>query len=449
MVDFTVVIVGRPNVGKSTLYNRLVGKKHAIVDDQPGVTRDWKEGTANIGPLSFKIIDTAGLEEDAKDELTTKIKLATFDILEQANLILFVTDAKISVSNEDLLFAKWLRKKKTKSLVIANKAESKDSALFIQDFFKLGFGEPIFISAEHGLGMVDLFDAINSEHEKFTELRKSEEKQEKLEPISIAIVGRPNAGKSTLVNKLIKKERLITGEMPGITRDAIAIDYVFEGTHIKLVDTAGIKKKNSIKDNLEELSYEDSKRAIRFAHVVILTIDATIAFEKQDIAIANMAVAEGRPVVIAINKWDKIKDKSKYNNALVDSIASLLPEIKDVPIIYISAINGHNINLMMQAALESYANWNVRVPTRQLNNWLAEKLTAHPLPLSSNGKRVKIKYITQHNVRPPSFVLFSNMPEEISQSYIRYLTNDLKATFELKGVPVRMHAKKTGNPYST
>lgn len=445
--EFTVAIVGRPNVGKSTLYNRLVGKKHAIVDDQPGVTRDWKEGVANIGPLKFKVIDTAGLEENAKDELSTTIKRVTVNILEQANLILFITDAKVSVSNDDLLFAKWLRKKTVKSILVANKAEKKDAAIFIQDFFKLGLGEPVFISAEHGLGMVDLFDVINAEYEKFIELQSDDANIEKQDPISIAIVGRPNAGKSTLINQLLKTERLITGEMPGITRDSISIDYVFENKPIKLVDTAGIKKKTSIKDNLEELSYEDSKRAIKFAHVVILTIDATIAFEKQDIAIANIAVAEGRPVVIAINKWDKIKDKSRYNNALVDSISSLLPEIKDAPIIYISAINGHNVNLMMQAALESYANWNVRIATRQLNNWLAEKIAAHPLPLGSNAKRVKIKYITQHNIRPPAFVLFSNMPDEISQSYIRYLSNDLKVSFGLKGVPVRIHAKKTENPY--
>ena len=240
---------------------------------------------------------------------------------------------------------------------------------------------------------------------------------------------------------------MVTGEMPGITRDSISIEYEYNDQPIKLIDTAGIKKKSSIKDDLEEMTYEDSKRAIRFAHVVILTMDATNAFQSQDVAIANMAIAEGRPIVVAINKWDKIEDKSRYNNALVDSMRELLPEIKDAPIIYISAINGHNINLMMQAALDCYANWNIRISTRKLNNWLKDKIAAHPLPMGSNARRVRVKYITQHNTRPPSFVLFSNLPECIGDTYLRYLSNGLKADFNLKGVPVRVHAKRSENPY--
>lgn len=450
MSEFTVAILGRPNVGKSTLFNRLVGKKHAIVDDLPGVTRDWRDGKASIGPLSFKVIDTAGLEEDAKDELGKKIRQVTINALEHAHLILFVTDAKTGITNDDLVFARWLRKKSTKVIILANKSESSNTAVFVQDYFRLGMGEPVFISAEHGLGMIDLFDVISAEQEIFlASQNENNQSNSNKESISIAIVGRPNAGKSTLVNQLLKEERMITGETPGITRDSISLDYEFNGQAIKLVDTAGIKKRTSIKDQLEEMTYEDSKRAIRFAHVVVLTIDATIAFEKQDISIANIAIAEGRPVVVAINKWDKIADKSRYNNALVDSISSLLPEIKDAPIIYISAINGHNVNQMMQAALDSYHNWNIRIPTRKLNNWLSEKISAHPLPLGANSRRVKIKYMTQHNIRPPAFVLFSNLPEDISDSYIRYLSNDLKASFGLKGVPVRLHAKKTNNPYDS
>lgn len=450
MSEFTVAILGRPNVGKSTLFNRLVGKKHAIVDDLPGVTRDWRDGKASIGPLSFKVIDTAGLEEDAKDELGKKIRQVTINALEHAHLILFVTDAKTGITNDDLVFARWLRKKSTKVIILANKSESSNTAVFVQDYFRLGMGEPVFISAEHGLGMIDLFDVISAEQEIFlASQNENNQNNSNKESISIAIVGRPNAGKSTLVNQLLKEERMITGETPGITRDSISLDYEFNGQAIKLVDTAGIKKRTSIKDQLEEMTYEDSKRAIRFAHVVVLTIDATIAFEKQDISIANIAIAEGRPVVVAINKWDKIADKSRYNNALVDSISSLLPEIKDAPIIYISAINGHNVNQMMQAALDSYHNWNIRIPTRKLNNWLSEKISAHPLPLGANSRRVKIKYMTQHNIRPPAFVLFSNLPEDISDSYIRYLSNDLKASFGLKGVPVRLHAKKTNNPYDS
>ena len=448
MKEFTVAVVGRPNVGKSTLFNRLVGKKHAIVDDFPGVTRDWREGVANIGPLCFKVIDTAGLEEDAKDEMGQKIKQVTINALDNANLIVFVTDAKSGVTNEDLLFAKWLRRNPTKTIIIANKCESANTAVFVKDYYRLGLGEPVFISAEHGLGMIDLFDVINKEMEEFIKTQDEVKKSgEKREAISVAIVGRPNAGKSTLVNQLLKTERMVTGAMPGITRDSIAIEYEFQGQAIKLIDTAGIKKKNSIKNDLEEMTYEDSKRAIRFAHTVILTMDATSAFESQDVAIANMAIAEGRSLVIAINKWDKIDDKSRYNNALVDSINKLLPEIKDVPIIYISALSGHNVNIMMQAALDSYKNWNIRIPTRKLNAWLSDKTSAHPIPLGSNGRRVRLKYMTQHNTRPPAFVLFSNLPNDISDSYIRYLANNLKEDFGLKGVPVRLHTKKTDNPY--
>lgn len=442
--EFVVAIVGRPNVGKSTLFNRLVGKKHAIVDDLPGVTRDWREGKAHIGPLEFKVIDTAGLEEEAKDELSQKIKKVTLTALDQANFILFVTDAQVGITEEDLILARWLRKTPKKIALIANKSESSNTAVFIQDYFRLGFGEPVFISSEHGLGMTDLFDVLNAESElnEFNNIDKNNS-----ESISIAIVGRPNAGKSTLVNQLLKSERMITGEMPGITRDSIALDFDYEGKAIRLIDTAGIKKKNSIKNQLEEMTYEDSKRAIRFAHTVILVMDATTAFESQDVAIANIAIAEGRPLVIAINKWDKIKDKSKYNNALNDSIKELLPEIKDASIIYISAINGHNVNLMMKAALESYDNWNIRIPTRQLNNWLKEKIAAHPLPLAARERKVKIKYMTQHNTRPPAFVLFSNLPDAINNTYLRYLANNLKDNFGLKGVPVRLHTKKTDNPY--
>jgi GTP-binding protein len=446
MEEFTVAIVGRPNVGKSTLFNRLVGKKHAIVDDFPGVTRDWREGKASIGPLSFKVIDTAGLEEDAKDEMGKKIKQVTISALNTAHLILFVADGKSGVTNEDTMFARWLRKNPKKTILIVNKAEGADAAIYLQDFYRLGMGEPVFISAEHGLGMIDLFTEINRENEEFTKGVVESDNKERQEFISIAIIGRPNAGKSTLVNQLLKTERMVTGEMAGITRDSIALDYEFEGRIIKLVDTAGLKKKNSIKDKLEEVTYEDSKRAIRFAHTVVLTMDATSAFESQDIAIANMAIAEGRSIVIAINKWDKIVDKSKYNNALVDSMKQLLPEVKDAPIIYISAINGHNVQALIKAALESYDNWNIRIPTRKLNNWLLDVTAAHPVPLS-NGRKVRIKYITQHNIRPPAFVLFSNLPDDVSDSYIRYLGNNMKETFGLKGVPVRLHTKKSDNPY--
>ncbi len=283
MTKFTAAIVGRPNVGKSSLFNRLIGRKHAIVDDFPGVTRDWREGDATIGPLKFKVGDTAGLEHEARDDLSRKIKEVTIEALDQASMILFVVDAKIGITNEDLMFAKWLRKNSKPVALVANKAENSKATVYIQDYYKLGLGEPVFISAEHGLGMVDLFDVINSESEKFNQLNENKNALDNKEKIAVAIVGRPNAGKSTLVNQLLKKERMITGEMPGITRDSIALDFEFKDHAIKLIDTAGIKKRTSIKDQLEEITYEDSKMAIRFAQVVVLTIDATIAFEKQDI----------------------------------------------------------------------------------------------------------------------------------------------------------------------
>lgn len=444
MKELTIAISGRPNVGKSTLFNRLIGKKQAIVEDSPGVTRDWREGTAKIGALSFKVIDTAGLEEKVKDELGKKIKSTTLNVLSDVDAIFFVVDGKVGVTNEDLLLAKSMRKSDDKVILIVNKCESSNSALFVQEFYRLGFGEPVFISAEHGLGMVDLFEAVQKISKDVDDKEDTHSKQEL---ISIAIVGRPNAGKSTLVNKLLKKERMITGSMPGITRDSIAVDHKFEGNYIKLVDTAGLKKKNTVKDKLEEVTYQDSKRAICFAHVVILTLDANIAFESQDLAIANIAISEGRPIVVAINKWDTVVDKSRYNNALNDSISKLLPEIKDVPIIYISALNGNNLDTLLRAALESYKLWNYRIPTRKLNDWLVEAVNQHPLPLSSLRKKIRIKYITQYSIRPPSFVLFCNFPDQLNDTYIRYLTNSIKNTFGLKGIPVRMHAKKAANPF--
>lgn len=445
MKELTIAISGRPNVGKSTLFNRLIGKKQAIVEDSPGVTRDWREGKAKLGELSFKVIDTAGLEEKIKDELSEKIKTTTLQVLNDVDAIFFVVDGKTGITNEDLILVKLYRKLSANLILVVNKCESSNSALFLQDYYRLGLGEPIFISAEHGLGMIDLFDAI---HKISDSLGLVESKHEVIESISIAIVGRPNAGKSTLINRILKKERMVTADVPGTTRDAISVDFQFQGNNLKLIDTAGLKKKNSIQNELEEITYQDSKRAIRFAHVVILTLDANIAFQSQDLAIANFAVSEGRPVIIAINKWDTIKDKSRYNNALKDSIDKLLPEIKDVPLIYISAINGNNVETLLKAALESYKMWNFRVPTKKLNDWLIETVNYHPHPLNSKGKKVKIKYITQHNTRPPSFVLFSNFPEEIKDTYLRYLANSLKISFKLNGVPLRIHAKKTDNPYT-
>ena len=318
MTNFKVAILGRPNVGKSTLYNRLIGKKHAIVDDLPGVTRDWREGEANLGPLKFTIIDTAGIEERIFSEMDQKIRNSTINLLPQVNLLVFLCDGKVGVLDQEIAFIKTMRQTKLPIILVVNKCESSNKIAATREFYRLGLGEPVYISAEHGLGMVDLYEALQAQIKQVDEEAVDNSKAHDI--IQIAIVGRPNAGKSTLVNQLLQFERMVTGETPGITRDAIAIDYQFQGRNIKLVDTAGIKKKTTLQTDLEKIVYNDSKRAIHFAHVVVLVLDATCAFEKQDLAIAQLAITEGRSLVVAVNKWDKIQDKSRYNNALHDSI---------------------------------------------------------------------------------------------------------------------------------
>jgi GTP-binding protein len=450
-MSFTVSIIGRPNVGKSTLFNRLTGRKHAIVDDMPGVTRDRREGQGNIGPLEFLVIDTAGLEQADEDALETRMMRQTEQAVAQSDLVLMVIDGRVGVTKEDLFFASWIRKKNKDIVLVVNKCEGRGASFGIQESYKLGFGEPVAISAEHGEGLVDLYEAVAPHYERYEHgVGKIDISDDAIRDkhIQIAIVGRPNAGKSTLLNTLLQTERVLTGPEAGITRDAIAIDWHYKDNNIRLIDTAGIRRKSNIDNKLEKLSLEDALRAVRYAHVVILLIDANCPLEKQDLAIADIIIKEGRGIVLAINKWDSIEDKNAAFNEIKHQIDRLLPQIRNVPTIYLSALHGNNVEKAIDAALDVYKTWNKHISTAKLNTWLNQALERHPLPLGPHGKRLRIKYITQTKSRPPTFQLFASIPKEIPESYIRYLTNSIREEFEIPGVPIRMVLRKSDNPYA-
>jgi GTP-binding protein len=440
----TVAIVGRPNVGKSTLFNRLVGQKLALVDDRPGVTRDRREGDARLGPLSFRIIDTAGLEEAEEGSLMRRMRDQTEAAIAEADVILFLMDARAGVLPADQPFVELVRRSGKPVVLVANKAEGGAGTAGAYDAFSLGLGEPVAFSAEHGEGIGELFDALLPYLGDGDEAQDDEGGEGK--PLKVAIVGRPNSGKSTLINQLIGADRLLTGPEAGITRDAIAIDWKWRGRPIKLFDTAGLRKRARVQDKLEKLSVGDALRAVRFAEVVVVLLDATIPFEKQDLSIVDLIEQEGRAIVIGLNKWDLVADKPGLLKELREKATRLLPQVRGAPLVPISGLAGEGLDRLMQAVLGTYEVWNRRIATTRLNQWLEGALAANPPPAVS-GRRIKIRYMTQAKARPPTFAIFGNQLDALPKSYTRYLVNALREAFDLPGVPIRVSLRTGKNPF--
>lgn len=438
-----VAIVGRPNVGKSTLFNRLAGKKLAIVDDQPGVTRDRRFGVGRLGDLDLELIDTAGFEDVTDESLEARMRVQTELAVDEADLALFVIDAREGVTQGDLIFADVLRRKGGPVIVAANKSESKASESGVLEAFSLGLGEPIAISAEHGEGMADLYAAVLA-----LALAEDDEEAEAADkPVSIAIVGRPNAGKSTLVNRLIGEDRMLTGPEAGITRDAIPVDWTWDDRAIRLVDTAGLRRKAKVQAKLEKLSTHDSIRAITYAEVVILVMDATHPLEIQDLQIADLVEREGRALVFVLAKWDLIEDQAAKLAEFIEETNRLLPQVKGSQIIALSAETGRGLDRLMPAVFKAHGDWSTKVKTRDLNDWLAMATARHPPP-SVGGKRVKPKYMAQTKARPPTFVLFASRADQLPDHYRRYLVNSIRESFDLPGVPIRLTVRSNKNPFA-
>jgi GTP-binding protein len=440
-MPLTVAILGRPNVGKSTLFNRLAGRRLALVDDLPGLTRDRREAEASLGDLAFRIIDTAGLDEAEPGALAHRMQGQTERALADADVALFVVDARAGVLPLDRHFVRWLRRAQKPVILVANKAEG---GAFVGAFeaFDLGFGDPVALSAEHGEGLDALYRALAP----FAERAAAAAIAPPERPLQLAIVGRPNVGKSTLVNRLIGEERMLTGPEPGITRDAIALPFAWKGRAVRLIDTAGMRRRPKVEGKLERLSVADALRAIRFAEVVVVTIDATQGLERQDLTIARLVSEEGRALVLAVNKWDLIEDKRATLASLKNGIEHALPQLAGLAAVTLSALTGAGMPRLMPAVLEAETAWNRRIPTPRLNRFLAEAQERNPPPLVA-GRRLKLRYAAQVNVRPPTFALFASKPGELPDSYRRYLTNLLRETFDLPGVPIRMMLRKGKNPY--
>jgi GTP-binding protein len=453
----TIAIVGRPNVGKSTLFNRLTARRTALVSDMPGLTRDRREGEAEIAGHKVMLVDTAGLEEAPPGSIAARMRAQSEVAIARADLVLFVLDAREGVVPADAAFARAVRQSGRPVILVANKCEGRASESGFYEAYQLGLGDPIAISAEHGEGLGDLVDAILAALGLKPERRRKDdgdggrEAEEgagaRTHPIRLAIVGRPNSGKSTLVNALLGEERMITGPEPGLTRDAVATDFVWSGRPVRLFDTAGLRRKARISELAEKLSASDAVRAIRFAEVVVLLIDAEHPFEHQDLVIGDMVAEEGRALVVAVNKWDLVPDKQRRLKELRDTVEVRLAQVQGVPLVAISALAGSGLDKLMAAVLRSYETWNRRVPTGELNRWLSEALERHAPP-ASKGRRIKIRFMTQPSARPPTFVAFCARPQGLPQAYLRYLTNSLRAAFDLPGVPIRIKLRKGENPFA-
>ena len=457
-MSFVLAIVGRPNVGKSTLFNRLVGKKLALVDDQPGVTRDLREGAARLGDLRFTVVDTAGLEEATDDSLPGRMRRLTERAVGMADACLFLVDARVGITPTDEVFADILRRSGTPVILAANKAEGRAAESGIIEAFGLGLGDPLALSAEHGEGMAELAvvlspmieeaDARAEEAMTDIDIEDSEDGAERTKPLQIAVIGRPNAGKSTLINKILGEDRLLTGPEAGITRDSIAVSIDWDGTPMRIFDTAGMRKKAKVQEKLEKLSVSDGLRAVKFAEIVVVLLDAAIPFEQQDLRIADLAEREGRAVVVAVNKWDLEEHKQEKLRDMREAFERLLPQLRGAPLVTVSAKTGRGLDRLQQAIVRAYDVWNRRVPTATLNRWLAGMVEAHPPPAPS-GRRIKLRYMTQAKTRPPGFVVMCSMPEKLPESYSRYLVNGLREDFDMPGTPIRLHMRSQAdaNPY--
>jgi GTPase len=447
----TVAIVGRPNVGKSTLFNRLAQRRLALVDDTPGVTRDWREGEARLGDLRFRVLDTAGLEEAERESLAARMSDQTERALQHASVVLLLIDARAGVTPVDRHFAERLRRRGIPTLLIANKTESRAGDAGLLDAYALGLGEPIAISAEHGEGMAELYDALRPLIEGSPQTAEPAPDAAAVhtpKPLQLAVVGRPNVGKSTLVNRLIGAERLLTGPEAGITRDAIAVEWDWRGKPVRLIDTAGLRRKAKVEAKLEKLSVADTLRAIRFAEVVVLVIDAELMLERQDLAIARLVEEEGRALVLAVNKWDIVAEKPKALERLRDRLQVSLPQLQGLSAVTLSAKTGRGAEKLMPAVFAAHAVWNRRIATPALNRWLEAAQARHPPPLVS-GRRLRLRYMTQANIRPPTFALFASKPGDLPDSYRGYLVNLMREDFDLPGVPIRMMLRKGKNPYAS
>jgi GTP-binding protein len=454
-MSFTVAIVGRPNVGKSTLFNRLVGKRLALVDDLPGVTRDRREAQARLGDLTFTAIDTAGLEQAAPESLTARMQGQTEAAIAAADAVMFLIDARAGSTPADRAFANLVRKSGKPALLIANKSEGRAGEAGFLEAYELGLGEPIAISAEHGEGLADLYaglraalpDATAPSTERGDVDGDFEPAAADGKPIRIAVVGRPNCGKSTLVNQLLGEDRLLTGPEAGITRDAIAVDLRWRDRSFRVHDTAGLRRRARIEEKLEKLSVADALHAVRFAEVVVLLMDAQKPFEEQDLRIADLIEREGRALVIGINKWDLAERRPGAIKSLRAEADHWLPQVKGVPIVAVSGLTGEGLDRLMQAVVGAHAVWNRRVATSALNRWLGEVTASHPPPAAS-GRRIRLDYITQPKSRPPSFVLFTSRADALPDAYRRYLVNSLRETFDLPGTPIRLALREKQNPYA-